>query len=92
MAEKKNGGQSPRSPGEAGTKGRAAVLLRHRQEWERHRPLMEEALNGDAEAAKLAKTAAETLKIRQEAERKAWGISDKSETEVSGALVVTWQS
>ena len=68
------------------------MLLRHREEWERHRPLMDEALSGDAEAVKLAKTVAETLKIRQEGERKAWGVQDRAETEVSGGLEIRWQS
>ena len=66
------------------------MLLRHREEWERHRPLTDEALSGDAEAVKLAKTVAETLKIRQEGERKAWGVQDRAETEVSG-LEIRWQ-
>ena len=92
MAGTKRGGQGPRSSGEAGAKGGGAVLLRHREEWERHRPLMDEALSGDAEAVKLAKTVAETLKIRQEGERKAWGVQDRAETEVSGGLEIRWQS
>ncbi len=45
----------------------------------------------DADAVKLAKITAETLKIRQEGERKAWGIQDKNETEISGGVVLTWQ-
>ena len=53
---------------------------------------MDEALSGDAEAVKLAKTVAETLKIRQEGERKAWGVQDRAETEVSGGLEIRWQS
>ena len=41
---------------------------------------MAEALaNKDFNAAKLAKITAETIKIRQEGERRAWGIQDKSE-------------
>lgn len=72
---------------------KAAVLARHRTEWERHGALMDEVLDGgDPERAKLAKLVAETLKIRQEAERRAWGIQDKAEAEVGGAVAVTWQS
>lgn len=71
---------------------RAAVILRHKSEWDRHQALIEEALAaGDFEAAKLAKITAETIKIRQEGERRAWGITDRAETEVSGGMVLTWQ-
>lgn len=72
---------------------KAAVMVRHKQEWERHQTLIDEALaEGDFDKAKLAKITAETLKIRQEGERKAWGIQDKAETEVSGGLEIRWQS
>ena len=71
---------------------KAAVMVRHKQEWERHQALIDEALaEGDFGKAKLAKITAETLKIRQEGERKAWGIQDKAETEISGGVVLTWQ-
>lgn len=70
----------------------AAVMIRHKAEWERHQSLIDEALEaGDFDKAKLAKITAETLKIRQEGERRAWGISDKTETEVSGGVTLTWQ-
>lgn len=70
----------------------AAVLLRHKAEWEKQRELSDRAMSEeDADLAKLAKLTAETLKIRQEGERKAWGINDKAETEVSGGVVLTWQ-
>lgn len=70
----------------------AAVMIRHKAEWERHQALIDEALEaGDFDKAKLAKITAETLKIRQEGERKAWGISDRTETEVSGGVTLTWQ-
>lgn len=70
----------------------AAVMRRHKAEWERHQALIDEALEaGDFDKAKLAKITAETLKIRQEGERRAWGISDKVETEVSGGVTLTWQ-
>lgn len=59
---------------------KAAVMLRHKEEWERHQALIDEALAaGDFDKAKLAKITAETLKIRQEGERKAWGIKEISE-------------
>ena len=71
---------------------KAAVIVRHKTEWERHQALIDEALAaGDFDKAKLAKITAETLKIRQEGERRAWGITDRTETEVSGGVVLTWQ-
>ena len=54
---------------------KAAVIRRHKEEWDRHKAIMDEALaNGDFNAAKLAKITAETINIRQAGERKAWGI------------------
>ena len=61
---------------------RAAVINRHREEWVRHQAIIDKAIaENDFERAKLAKITAETLKIRQEGERKAWGIQDKTEVE-----------
>lgn len=61
----------------AAAEQKAAVIERHRQEWEEQERLSKQAIvNADFEMAKLAKITAETLKIRQEGERKAWGISD----------------
>jgi hypothetical protein len=52
---------------------RAAVEIRHQAEWDDHKALLQAAITRkDFEAAKLAKITAETLKIRQEGERKAW--------------------
>ena len=71
---------------------KAAVILRHKEEWEQHQQLIRAAVeNGDFDAAKLAKITAETIKIRQEGERKAWGITDKGETALSGGIAITWQ-
>ena len=54
---------------------KAAVIRRHKEEWDRHKVIMDEALaNNDFNAAKLAKITAETINIRQAGERKAWGI------------------
>lgn len=81
-----------RLSGTAVAAGRAAVMERQRGEWERHRALMDEALcGGDAETARLAKLLAETLKIRQECERRAWGITDRTDGDISGDMVVTWR-
>lgn len=71
---------------------KAAVITRHKAEWEEHSRHIAEALReGDFEKAKLAKITAETLKIRQEGERKAWGIHDKSDTGLDGKLEICWQ-
>jgi hypothetical protein len=56
---------------------KAAVIARHKQEWADHQKWIDEALaNGDFNAAKLAKITAETIRIRQDGERRAWGIVD----------------
>lgn len=53
----------------------AAVVTRHRDEWEDHKKLVTTAIvEADFGKAKLAKITAETLKIRQDGERKAWGL------------------
>lgn len=71
---------------------KAAVILRHKTEWEQHQQLIRQAVeSGDFDAAKLAKITAETIKIRQEGERKAWGIQDKAETELTGNMAISWQ-
>ena len=50
---------------------KAAVMVRHKEEWERHQTLIDEALaEGDFDKAKLAKITAETLKIRRKASAK----------------------
>lgn len=68
---------------------KASVILRHREEWDGQGRLIAEAVEGrDMEAVKLAKLVAETLKIRQEAERKAWGIRDVDAQPDGGALTV----
>lgn len=66
---------------------RAEVLRRHRQEINGPRKLIYEALrSNDEPKAKLAKIAAETLKITQEAERKSWGF-DRDE-KVAPTIVI----
>ena len=52
--------------------------------------MFEDMQNIEFVRAKLAKITAETLKIRQDGERRAWGITDKTEAEVSGGLNVVW--
>ena len=56
---------------------RAEIVLKHRREWEEH-TAMTEGIE-DFEKAKLAKIMAETLRIRQDGERKAWNL-DKEES------------
>jgi hypothetical protein len=55
---------------------RADVLDRHRSDWSQHRRLFGlEAISKDFEAGKKAKISAEMLKIRQQGERDAYGLS-----------------
>lgn len=71
---------------------KAAILQKHRDAWPAIKKLNARALEEqDFDAAKLAKISAETEKIIQEGERKAWGITDKVETESSSKLEITWQ-
>lgn len=53
---------------------KAAMVERHRDEWDLHLDLWHDALFMRSDPlAKLAKTLAETLRIRQADERAAWG-------------------
>lgn len=71
----------------AAAEQKAAVIERHRREWKKQEALADEAItNADFEKAKLAKITAETLKIRQEGERKAWGIKEVSESDGGDAI------
>ena len=71
-------GCNPQKKAEAldrAAEAKAAVITRHQREWDRHQSIMDEALSeGSFDKAKLAKITAETIKIRQEGERKAWGL------------------
>lgn len=54
---------------------RMAVVERHKREWDDHMKLIDQAIaNQDFEFAKLAKITSETIRIRQDGERKAWGL------------------
>jgi len=56
---------------------KASVLERHRQEWMEHLDLWWDAHHSrNLNLARLAKTQAETLRLRQADERKAWGLDD----------------
>ena len=69
---------------------RANVQSRHRTEWDDHKELVVAAIvNQDFEMAKLAKITSETLKIRQEGERKAWGLDVPQQTSSSVTIIAT---
>ncbi len=66
---------------------RAGVIEKHRAEWDRHRELFTlEMILGDEgiNAVRAAKTSAEMINIRQEGERKAWGLNATAEDTSSG--------
>ena len=73
---------------DAAVSQRARLLDRHRQELNGPRKLLYEAIGKrDAELVKLAKGAAETLRILQDSERKAWGL-DPTSDDVQGGITV----
>ena len=47
---------------------------------------------GDYEQARLVKTIAETLKIRQDGERRTWGLADRPEPERSEGMEIRWKA
>lgn len=70
---------------------RANVIEKHREEWGDHRRLftLEDMLGEDGlGVARVAKTAAEAIKIRQEGERKAWGLDAIAEDNSSGVATL----
>jgi hypothetical protein len=73
---------------------RSAVIKTHRDEWKEHRAVFDLDTMADAETglnmSRQAKTAAEVIKIRQEGERKAWGL-DAVETDVTAGVKTTEQ-
>lgn len=92
---------TPAAPARRARKTRAredaapdGVLDRHRDEWLRLRRLMDAALeSGDYDLARTVKLLAETLRLRQDGERRAWGLDGKSETGRGGeALEIRWLS
>lgn len=71
---------------------KAAVIRSHREAWEGFEQEVEQALAAENfTRLKCLKIASETLRNVQECERKAWGIADRTDTEVSGGLELTWQ-
>ncbi|HEX7641986.1 MAG TPA: hypothetical protein VF472_07190 [Burkholderiaceae bacterium] len=73
---------------DAAVDARAQILKRHRTEWVAPRNQIYKALKStDIEQAKLAKITAETLKLIQDGERKAWGL-DTGEMEQGQVRIV----
>lgn len=69
---------------------KAAIIKKHREAWPDIKSLNAKALAAqDFELAKLAKISAETEKIIQDGERRAWGISESADDpqKVSEALI-----
>ena len=65
---------------------RADLLGNHRAEWAEHRRLFRLAdISESFEKGKSAKISAEMIRIRQDGERKAYGISDEVQQQDSGA-------
>jgi hypothetical protein len=70
---------------------RAEIIETHRDEWSDHRRLFTlEAMQGEdgLAVARMAKTAAESIKVRQEGERKAWGLDVIAEDSSSGVATL----
>ncbi len=70
---------------------RAGVIERHRAEWDRHRDLFTlDTMMGDTGiiVARVAKTSAEAIKIRQDGERRAWGLDAIAEDTSSGVATL----
>ena len=71
------------------TARRAAVLERHRTEWNMPRKIAYEAAQTrDLEKARLAKTIAESLRNIQDGERKAWGLDAGENAGVDKVIVI----
>lgn len=70
-----------------------AVLTRHREEWLRHRGLVDAVMDsGDYDQARFVKLMAETLKIRQDGERRTWGLADRPEPERCEGMEIRWKA
>ncbi len=93
MTEVKKRARTSRNRGGGVEDERAAVLERHKAEWLRHRELLDELMaGGDYEQARLVKTIAETLKIRQDGERRTWGLADRPEPETREGMEIRWKA
>ena len=73
------------NPVEAAADRKASVIQGHRDAWPDIKELNRRAIaENDFDLAKLAKISAETERLIQDGERKAWGIADKVEGELPG--------
>ena len=71
---------------------KAAVMEGQRESWKGFDGKVTSALEAnDFERLKCLKIASEALRNAQECQRRAWGITDRTETEVSGGVALTWQ-
>lgn len=90
VSQKVSGKVSPLTESES-VDLRADVIEKHRDEWGDHRRLftLQDMLGEDGlGVARVAKTAAEAIKIRQEGERKAWGLDAIAEDNSSGVATL----
>ena len=77
---------------DAAAERKASVIREQREAWNGFKTEVKAALDAnDFERLKCLKIASESLRNAQECERKAWGIQDKAETEVSGGLTIQWE-
>lgn len=68
---------------------RARVIERHRKEWDDARNNVYKAIQlSDYEKARLGKITAESLKIIQDGERKAWGFDKETSPEEKSKIVI----
>lgn len=65
----------------------AKVIERHQEDWEAHRKKFG-AIPADFETGKHAKISAEMLRIRQDGERRAWGLESE---QAKPDVVVKWE-
>ena len=92
MTEEKRAARASRRKSAPAESERAKVLQRHRDEWLRHRRLIDDVMeSGDYEQARLVKLIAETLKIRQDGERRTWGLADRPEPERCDSMEIRWK-
>ena len=89
-------GALPRTPTavrDGGGGEEEAVLERHRDEWRRHRRLVDAVMESvDYDQARVVKLLAETLRLRQEGERRAWGLDNRTDAGNAGTLEVRWKA
>lgn len=71
---------------------RAKLIVRHRMEWDDHSVIVQKAImQEDEKLARISKITAETLKLRQDQERIAWGIDDPNAHKAGPSVYVNQQ-